>query len=346
MTTALKHNSKQLKIPKVSNINVGSILSGSVIEMRGNEIFVDLSPFGVGRVYGIFYNESKNIAKKLKVGDSCLVKIVGLDDGDGFFEIVLQNVDEASRWQKILDYYSKGTVLELEVKDANRGGLIVEVEGIQGFVPASNLSPGLYPRVNPSEKDKIYESLKNLVGKKLKFVIINADPSSNKLILSEKAAKLGELKKILSRYIIGEVLDVRVVSHSPFGVFVRFNEDPPLEGLIHISEIPREIVSDLQNNLKIGDVIKAKLIKIEEDRVGFSLIDVKEDPWVTFVKTHQINDEIDGLVKEKNDIYATIEIDGVSGISFDVEKLTVGGNYKFIIEKLEPDKKSLILKLK
>jgi len=327
-------------------INIGAVLEGEVIMRRGNEVYVDLSPYGVGRLYGVFYNQSKEIAKNLKEGDRCAVKIVGLDDGNGFLEIVLQDIDEVSRWQKVLDYYRKGEVLELKVKDANKGGLLVEVDGFQGFIPVSNLSPGLYPRVGPNEKEKILEHLKKFVGQNIRAVIVSLDSKEGKIILSEKAARMDEFQRALSQYMVGEVVDAKVVSISPFGVFVRFHENPPLEGLIHISEMPPEISSDLENNFKIGQTIKAKIIKIENDRASFSILDLKPDPWVSLVKKYKVGDIVEGIVKEKSEFYATIDVDGVNGVSFELENLNVGEKRKFIIEKLEPDKKNLILKLK
>lgn len=336
--------SKEIKFTKP--INIGTVLETKVIGKRGNEIFVDLSPYGVGRLYGIFYRQSKDIAKNLKVGDECVVKIVGLDDGNGYLEVVLQNVDEVSRWQKIMKFYREGKILELEIKDANKGGFLVEVEGIQGFVPVSNLSPGLYPRFGPGEKEKILEYLKQFVGQKMNFVIVSADPKTEKLILSEKAAKLDKFKKALSQYMEGQVVEGKIVGLSPFGVFIRFHENPPLEGLIHVSEMPTEMANDLENKFKIGDTIKAKIIKIEADRASFSILDLKEDSWVNFVQKYKVGDIIEGVVKEKTDVYGIIETENITGVCFEIEKLESGKTEQFIIEKMDPNQKSLILKLK
>lgn len=334
---------KGIKLAKP--INPSAVLEGTVIARKGNEVFVDLSPYGTGRLYGSFYNQSREVAKSLKVGDQCAVKVVGLDDGNGYLEIILQNIDEVSRWQKIMNLYRKNEILELEVKDANKGGLLVEVEGFQGFVPVSNLSPGLYPRVGPGGKEKILEHLKKFVGQKMKFVIASADPKTDKLILSERAAHLDKFKQALTNYMAGQVVEGKVVGLSPFGVFIRFHEDPPLEGLIHISEMPPEITSDLENKFKIGDIVKAKIIKIEDDRASFSILDLSEDPWVNFVKNYKIGDQVKGVVKEKTDIYAVINVDNVTGVCFDTEKLELDQEKNFVIEKMDPDKKSLILKI-
>lgn len=335
-------NSFRLKIGK--SLEVGDILEGVILQKRRNEIYVDLSPYGTGRLYGSFYLQSKNLAQKVSVGDKVGVKIVGLNDGYGDYEIILQETTEIDKWQKILEYYREGKILEVEIKDANRGGWVIEIEGVQGFIPVSQLSPEYYPRVDSQNKNLIYEHLKKFVGQKIKCRVTSANPKTNKLVLSEKAAKEEIYKEILGKYIVGQVLPVKVVGLSQFGLFVRFHENPPLDGLIHISEIPDDKI-DLEKNFKIGDEIMAKLIQIKQDKVNFSLKDLKEDPWLNFVKKYKEGDKVIGALKEKNDIFGVVRVEDIQGLVFEeLGKLNVGENYEFIIEKIKAKEKSLILK--
>jgi small subunit ribosomal protein S1 len=330
---------------KLKPLEIGSILEGRVISKKRGELYVDLSPYGTGRLYGSFYLQSKNFAQKLNPGDVIGVKIVGLDDGYGNYEILLQELSAIDRWQKILNYYQKGEVLELEIKDANRGGWLVELEGVQGFIPVSQLSPEYYPRVDTNNKNLIYEHLKKFIGQKIKCKIVSADPKTNKLVLSEKAAKEGIYQEILSKLMIGDLINVKVVGLSSFGLFVRFNENPPMDGLIHISEIPSE-QTKLEKNFKIGDILKAKLIQIKQDKVSFSLKNLEPDPWIAFVKNYQVGDKISGIVKEKNEIFGLVDFDGVQGLIFEnLDKIEVGQKYNFLIDKLQAKEKNLILKL-
>ncbi len=339
-----KQVEKNFKL-KTKLLGIGEILEGKVISKKRGEIFVDLSPFGLGRLYGVFYLQSKNIAQKLKVGDSVGVKIVGLDDGQGNYEVVLQDINTIDKWQRILNYYRQGKIFETEIKAANRGGWIVEIEGIQGFIPVSHLSPEYYPRVDTNNKQLIYDHLKKFVNQKIKCKIVSVDPKTNKLVLSEKAAKEEVYQKILDQLIIGDLITVKIVGFSPFGIFVRFNENPPMDGLIHLSEIPDEKLN-LEENFKIGDILTVKLIQIKQDKVNFSLKDLKPDPWVLFIKNYKENNKVFGVLKEKNEIFGVVEIDGVNGIVFEnLEKMDVGNTYQFIIENLKPKDRSLILKL-
>ena len=330
---------------KLKPLEIGSILEGRVISKKRGELYVDLSPYGTGRLYGSFYLQSKKLAQKLNPGDVIGVKIVGLDDGYGNYEILLQELSAIDSWQKILNYYQKGEILELEIKEANRGGWIVEVEGIQGFIPVSQLSPEYYPRVDNNNKNLIYEHLKKFIGQKIKCKIFSADPKNNKLVLSEKAAKEEVYQEILSKLMIGDLMEVRVVGLSPFGLFVRFHEDPPMDGLIHISEIPKE-KSDLESNFKVGDTFMAKLIQIKEDKVSFSLRDLEPDPWVVFSRKYNVGDKVRGVVREKNEIFGLVEVDKVQGLLFEgLDKVEAGETYDFIIDKLQIKEKNLILKL-
>jgi len=330
---------------KLKQLEIGSILEGKVINKKRGELYIDLSPYGTGRLYGSFYLQSKDLAQKLNPGDVIGVKIVGLDDGYGNYEILLQELSAIDRWQKILNYYQKGEVLELEIKDANRGGWLVELEGIQGFIPVSQLSPEYYPRIDTNNKNLIYEHLKKFVGQKIKCKVFSADPKTNKLVLSEKTAKEGIYQKILSKLMIGDLMTVKVVGLSPFGLFVRFNDDPPMDGLIHISEIPKE-QSDIEKKFKVEDTFTAKLIQIKQDKVSFSLKNLEPDPWITFSKDHQEGDKVSGVLKEKNEIFGLVDIDEIQGLIFEnLDKIEVGQKYNFIIDKFQPKEKNLILKL-
>lgn len=328
---------------KMKKLEPGVIISGKIIKKRAREVFVDLSPYSLGRLYGIHYLRNKNLIDKLNEGNEVVIKIISLDDGYGNFEIELQDTYFINNWQKIKELINNKEILELEVKEANKGGLIVEIEKIKGFVPVSQLIPEHYPRVDENNKKQILEHLNNFVGTKLKLRIINFDPSNGKLILSEKAARIDEYQKILSQFKIGELIDVEILGISSFGIFVKVNNDPQIDGLIHITEIP-EKYKNFEESFQKGKIIKARIIKIENDRVNLSLL---EDPWIKFTNEHQVGDIIEGVVLEKNDdIFAVIETKGIKGILLDnLEKVNQGEKYQFKINKFEPNEKKLILDL-
>ncbi|GIW66394.1 MAG: hypothetical protein KatS3mg095_0292 [Candidatus Parcubacteria bacterium] len=340
--TDLKNNLKS----NIRKIEKNNIIKGTIIKKKAKEVFVDLSPYGTGRIYGIFYLRSKDLINKLNEGDEVFVKIVELDDGYGNFEVEAQDYYYVNNWQKIKELMNNNEIIELEIKEANRGGLIVELEGIKGFVPVSQLLPENYPRINENDKKKILEHLNKFVGSKMKLKIIGFDPNNNKLILSEKATKLKEYKEILSKLNIGELIEVEILGISSFGIFVKVCDKPQIDGLIHVTEIPEKF-KNLTESFKVGDKIQAQIIKIENDRVNLSLKYLSDEYWLNFIKEHKEGDIIEGKVIEKNDdIFAVIEVKGVKGIILNnLDKIEVGKDYQFKITTLEYKDKKLILDL-
>jgi len=329
----------------IRNVNIGDIHRGIVFKKKSREVFVEIPFLGTGRIYGVEYIKAKNIISRIQEGDEVVVKIIGLDDGYGNFELELQDIEFINIWMKAKELMQNKTPIELEIKEANKGGLIVDFYGIKGFVPVSQLAPENYPRVGENNKQEILKHLSQFVGKKMKLVIINVDPSSQKLILSEKAARLDEFRKALSQFKVGQIIEVEVLGTSKFGVFVRVHYNPHIDGLIHITEIPEKL-RNLEENFKKGDKIKAKIIKIEADRVALTLKNLVEDPWVTFAEKYKVGDVVEGLFESKSEFYGVVNIEGISGVILEnFENLEPGNTYKFIIEQLDPESKKLIVKL-
>ncbi len=331
---------------KYKSINIGDIFNGFVIKKRAREVYVEIPQLGIGRIYGLQYMKAKDLISKIKEGDEVVVKIVGFDDGYGNFELELQDIEYISSWLKAKEAMNNKEVFELEVVEINKGGLIVNFNGLKGFVPLSQLAPEHYPRVGESDKKKILEHLQQFLGKKLKLRIITVEPSTQKLILSERATRLEEYQKILSQFKVGELKEVEVLGVSKFGIFVRFYDNPPIDGLIHINEIP-ERFKNLEESFKKGDKIVAKIIKIEADRVNLSLKDLVEDPWIAFSKKYKVGDEVAGKITEISQFFAVAEVEGVKGVILEnFENLEKDKEYKFVIEQFDPNEKKLILNIK
>ncbi|MCL4358357.1 S1 RNA-binding domain-containing protein [Patescibacteria group bacterium] len=330
----------------LKKITIGSLMNGFVLAKRPKELLVDLKNLGLARIYGQEYNRAKSLINKINPGDEVIVKITKFDDGYGNYEGSLQDIQEINQWQKIKNFLKTKKVLELKVIDANKGGLIVEVEGVKGFVPVSQLSPEHYPRISNNNKQVILNHLKNFVGQSFPFRIINAEPSNQKLILSERSALEETSAQAINQFNVGQIVDVKIVGLGKFGIFVRFNDNPPLDGLVHISEIP-EKEQELETRFEIGNSFKAKIIKIEGDRANFSLKDLNEDPWLIFSKDHQVGSIIKGRVSQKtNDIFATVDFYKIKGAIFEnLDKIKENEDYEFKIEDLNIKEKKLILKL-
>ncbi len=330
---------------------VDTLVEGPVILVQKSSVFVDLSPHGTGIIYGREFINAKDIIKKINVGDVIKAKVVEEENEDGYVELSLKEAKQALAWNEAEKAIKNKAVIELEVKEANKGGLILEWQGIQGFLPASQLKADHYPRVLDSDKEMILKELRKLVGEKLSVMIISTLPKEGKLIFSEKDNNPEEKKEILSKYNIGDDIECTVAGIVDFGVFLKLEEG--LEGLVHISELDWGLVEDPRSMFKVGDTVKAKVIEIKEGKISLSIKALKENPWTEYEGKLKKGDIIKGVVIKYNKHGALVSIkEGVAGLVHNStfggeiklrEKLELGKNYNFQITLFEPKEHKMTL---
>ncbi len=330
---------------------IEALVEGPVIGIQKSSIYVDLSPFGTGIIYGREFINAKDIIKKIALGDIIKAKIVEVENEDGYTELSLKEAKQALTWSEAEKAIKDKTVLNLEIKDANKGGLILEWQGIQGFLPASQLKADHYPRVLDSDKDKILKELKKLVGEKISVMIISTLPKEGKLIFSEKDNNPEEKKEILNKYNLGDDLDCIIAGIVDFGVFLKLEDG--LEGLVHISELDWGLIEDPRSMFKVGEKIKAKVIEIKDGKVSLSIKALKENPWKEFEGKLKKGDIIKGVVIKYNKHGALVSIkEGVAGLVHNStfsseaklrEKLELGKTYNFQITLFEPKDQKMTL---
>jgi small subunit ribosomal protein S1 len=334
---------------------VGDIVEGVVSAIGRARVFVDLPPFGTGLIFGREYMNARDVLRKVAVGDSIGAKVVDAGNEDGYIELSLKEARQALIWSDAEIAVANQSTFSLEVKEANKGGLIMEWQGIQGFLPASQLSTDNYPRVADGDKDKILTELQGLVGKFLSVVIITADAKENKLIFSEKGSAEKENKEEkVSRYEVGDVREGEVTGIVDFGVFVKVEDG--LEGLVHISELDWGLVENPRTLFKVGDKVKVKVIDVKDDKISLSIKQLKENPWVSATKKYAKDQMVEGVIIKfnKHGALASIE-EGVAGLvhisEFESEQklkdtLSLGGVYKFKITLFEPASQRMTLSYK
>ncbi|MFA5778272.1 MAG: S1 RNA-binding domain-containing protein [Candidatus Paceibacterota bacterium] len=330
---------------------VDSLVEGPVILVEKSSVYVDLAPFGTGIIYGREFINAKDVINKISLGDIVKAKVVETENEDGYTELSLKEAKQALAWSEAEKAIKGKVILNLEVKDANKGGLILEWQGIQGFLPASQLKTDHYPRVLDSDKDKILKELKKLVGEKISVMIISTLPKEGKLIFSEKDNNPEEKKEILSKYTIGDDLDCTVAGIVDFGVFLKL--EAGLEGLVHISELDWGLVEDPRNMFKVGDKVKAKVIEIKDGKISLSIKALKENPWKEFEGKLKKGDIIEGVVIKYNKHGALVSIkEGMAGLVHNStftsesalrEKLELGKKYNFQITFFEPKDQKMTL---
>jgi len=335
----------------VNKPEVDSLVEGPVILIEKSSVYVDLAPFGTGIIYGREFINAKDVINKISLGDIIKAKIVDAENEDGYIELSLKEAKQALAWSEAEKAIKAKIALDLEVKDANKGGLILEWQGIQGFLPASQLKADHYPRVLDSDKDKILKELKKLVGQRISVMIISTLPKEGKLIFSEKDNNPEEKKEILSKYNVGDSLDCIVAGIVDFGVFLKLEDG--LEGLVHISELDWGLVEDPRMMFKVGDTVKAKVIEIKDGKISLSIKALKENPWKEFEGKLKKGDIIKGVVIKYNKHGALVSIkEGVAGLVHNStfssetklrETLELGKNYNFQITLFEPKDQKMTL---
>lgn len=329
----------------------GDLLEGPVIAIHKSSVFIDLAPFGTGIIYGREFLNASDILRKVNIGDMIAAKVVDLDGRDGYIELSLKEARQALIWGEAEHAIVAKTIFELPVKEANKGGLILEWQGIQGFLPASQLKTEHYPRVEDGDKDRILEELKRLIGERLSVSIITADAKEGKLIFSEKDPEKQEKEDIVDRYKVGDVVEGEVTGIVDFGVFIKLEEG--LEGLVHISEIDWGLVEDPRQFVKVGDMTRVKVIEVKEDKVSLSIKALKPNPWEEASKKYKKGDTVTAVIIKynKHGALASIE-EGVAGLvhisEFESEEklreaLELGKTYDFAITLFEPHEQRMTL---
>lgn len=352
---ALTTDTKQLKVEDV--------IEGKVLAIDKSAVYVDVHPFGTGIIYGYEFIQAKDVIRKLNIGDTVTAKVVELENAGGYIELSLKEAKAALVWAEAEEAVKNKQVLNLTVKEANRGGLIIEWNGLQGFLPSSQLSKENYPKVEDGDKDKITKELKKLVGKKLDVVIIAATPKEGKLIFTEKGGNSGSsattssftgAKAPSQKYQVGDVVNGTVSGVVEFGIFVKLEDK--VEGLVHISEISWSLIENPKTIFKIGEKIKAKVIEIKDGKISLSIKALTTNPWETASERYKKGDKVSGVVIRFNKHGALVSVEeGVSGLlhvsEFGSEEnmkkaLSLGKICHCFISTFDPKDEKMILTLK
>lgn len=266
----------------------GDVVEGVVSSVRKHEVWLDLGANGIGV---IFRREVGTNA--LKEGETISASVVDPELDEGYALLSMKRASKDKGWTELQRLFDEQEIIDIEPYSANRGGLLVELEGIRGFLPVSQLSAEHYPRVSDADKDEILTKLNNLVGKILRARVLDVSRKDNKLIFSEKEAIRDDMQSRLSGLKVGEIVEGVVTGVIDFGAFVNVDG---IEGLVHISEISWERVEDPKKYVKMGESIKAKIIAIDKDRLSLSIKQMVEDPWLSEVKQFKKGDVVEGKI--------------------------------------------------
>ncbi len=276
----------------IKQLETGDVVDGVVSSIRKHELWIDLGVQGVGVVMRreIGHMTGNQV---LEQGQSITVSVIDPELEEGYALLSMRRAAKDRGWDELQRMHEANEIVEISPYDANRGGLLVELEGIRGFLPVSQLAAGHYPRVSGADKDEILQKLNALAGKALRVRILDVSRKDNKLIFSEKEAVRDDMQARFAKLKVGDEVDGVVTGVIDFGAFVNVDG---IEGLIHISEISWERVEDPRKYVKAGETVKAKIIAIDKDRLSLSLKQMQEDPWLEQVKAFKKGEFVEGKV--------------------------------------------------
>ncbi len=329
----LMKDAPEIHIPKP-----GTLVEGSVVNIQKNRVLVDLGGMASGIISGQEAHDSAGTVKDLQIGDDVEAYVLEEENEDGLVVLSLRKASQRKTWHNFIDAYDQGKVIEVSANEANKGGLLMNVDGIKGFIPVSQLAPLHYPRVNGADSAQIYARLQKLVGIPLHVKIINLDKDGGKLILSEKAAESEKRKVALEKLEVGQKLKGKISGIVNFGIFVTFNG---LEGLVHISEIAWGHVKDPNDYGKLGDEVEVLVIGIDKEKISLSMKRLVPDPWIEAAKNFKVGNMIEGVVNRVTPFGAFVKLDDdinglihISELTDEVDEVTDPEKYIKVGEKV------------
>lgn len=336
-------------------LQIDKDVEGTLIGRDRTKLYIDLSPFGTGVIYKMDLTDTplSKAIKNFEIGAKVKAKIVILENEEGFIELSLKELSEQAVLEEFLKKAEGKEIVSGKITGANKGGLMVDIGGMTGFLPSSQLAPEHYPRAVSGGSEEILKKLQELIGKELKLRILSVDSQKQSFILSEKLALEGDLRKKLEKFKEGDVISGEITGVTDFGAFVKFGEG--LEGLVHISELDWRLISDPKDSLRVGDKVKAKIIKIAHNEVSLSIKALKKDPWENIEKDYPAGKHVKATIREIHPFgafaFLSDSIHGLVHISqFGSQKrmdqtLEIGKEYEFEIISLESKDHRMGLKL-
>ena len=331
----------------LKSFKVGEKVEGVVVENTPRALVLNIGGKSEGLVAGKALIEARDFVKNLKVGDKVLGSVLISETPDGYTVISLRNASRDFIWAKVDEAKAKDEGISVEVKGANQSGLVVEVFGLNGFIPSSQLGRGLAAKST------------TLVGKSIKAKIIEVDKKAFRIILSEKLVSEADLIKAQDKAIknleIGKVYDGEVINVFDFGAFVKIDlgseEKANVEGLVHVSEISWDKVDKPSDALEEGKKVKVKVIDVRGSKVSLSIKQAGEDPWERVANKFKAEDKVTGTVTKMSDFGAFVSLEsGIEGLIHITKipptmKLTVGEIVNCYIEEVNAKEKRISLGL-
>ena len=300
----------------VKALRRGQIVDGVIVQIRPTEILVDVGAKSEGVIWGRELDRlGEEGLAELQEGQSLLVYVVTPEDKNGNPVLSLSRAQAEQDWRDAEKLFESGEIFEGVVAGFNKGGLIVRLGKVRGFVPSSQITSLKGRRRVEGEDDP----LADLVGNQMQLKVIEIDRSRNRLILSERAAmrewRKQHKERLLAELKEGDVRKGEVISICDFGAFVDLGG---ADGLIHLSELSWRRVAHPSEVLKVGDEVEVYVLNVDRDRrrIGLSLKRLEDDPWTVITSNYHVDQLVEGTITKlvKFGAFARIFDEDVEGL--------------------------------
>ncbi len=343
------------KSPPIFRAVPGELIEGTVVFKGKNKLLLDLHGVATGIVSGRELRDSFNTFRGLQVGDQTAAMILEDENDEGMVVMSLRMASQQKAWDHFRKLVADGGTMEFVAQEANKGGLLANIDGIRTFLPVSQLAPVHYPRVNNADTSEIIQRLSKYIGHNFVVKIITMDEEAGKIVVSEREAMSEERSRALEGLDIGSAKDGIVTGIVKFGLFVAFDG---LEGLVHISEIAWGHVKNPSEFAEVGDKVKVKVIGVDGDKLSLSIKQMTKDPWEEIAERYPVGKKVSGSVVRFADYGAFIKLEkDVSGlihlselahhkITDPSEALTIGQKVEAQVINIDVDERRIGLSIK
>ena len=343
------------KSPPIISPKPGEVLDGTVVFKGKNKLLLDIEGTATGIISGRELRDSFQTFQDLKVGTEVNAMVLEEENDEGMIVMSLRRVSQQKAWDKFHKMIDDEATMSFVPQEANKGGLLANIDGIRTFLPVSQLAPINYPRVNNADSSEIITRLQKFVGHPFTVKVITMDEEAGKIVVSEREAMSEQRAKALESLRVGDERDGIVSGLVNFGIFVTFDG---LEGLVHISEIAWGHVKNPSEFVQLGDRVQVKVIGLEGEKLSLSIKQLQTDPWEEIAERYPVGKTAKGTVTRLTDYGAFVrlepEINGLVHLSElshrkvadPAEVLKIGQKIDVQVINIEPDERRIGLSIK
>lgn len=323
-------------------VKKGDTVEGIVSSVSSREILIDIGKKSYGTISEWEMSQPNEYISSLKIGNKIVAQVISPENDSGYVVLSLRRAISERRWTLLSEAKESGLDLEVMGLEQARGGLLVDWQGLRGFIPSTQL------------EGNIASNLSSLIGRKINVKVLEVDRVMNRLVLSQKASALGtspaSQREKLDKIKADDVLKGTVSGIAPFGIFVDIDG---LEGLVHISEIAWEKVDNPATLFKNGDKVEVLVLEVNknEGKLNLSIKRLTPDPWKNILDRYPLESTFSGKVVRTAPYGLFVSLEpGIEGL-LHVSKLAgseepkVGDKIECMIEHIDPVRRKISLTL-